>query len=419
MRRNIYNAIYYCVLGMVLIVMSALAIILQEGFLMRAFDVLGWILIINGLHGLSVFLRRHFKGDLINIIGNIGVGIFILAYTAIPIRLLFVIFALYITINGIIKFISYLNYKKDHVSKRFRVLCGAMFLILYGLSLLLGQYVDANAMMSFVGIYGLLLGINYVIDGVFTAVPQRHKDSLKRRIRIPVPLFISALVPKVMMDYINERLAVEPKEEFLDDQNHNNVEIFIHVSPDGFGTVGHCDICIDDQVISYGNYDYDSIRLFESIGDGVLFIAPRETYIPFCIKDSNKTIFSYGVRLTAKQLDSVKCEIHKLTENTYRWYPHSYVDKNEQGDYASRLYLSTGAKFYKFKKGRYKTYFVLGSNCVKLAETIMGKAGLDIIDLNGIISPGTYQNYLEKEYNRANGTIISKNVYNQLTIASK
>ncbi len=41
---------------------------------------------------------------------------------------------------------------------------------------------------------------------------------------------------------------------------------------------------------------------------------------------------------------------------------------------------------------------------------------MDIIDLNGIISPGTYQNYLEKEYQRINGTIITKNIYNILTI---
>ena len=189
-----------------------------------------------------------------------------------------------------------------------------------------------------------------------------------------------------MMDYINERLAVEPTEKFLDDQNHANVEIFIHVSPDGFGTIGHCDICIDNQVISYGNYDYDSIRLFETIGDGVLFIAPRESYIPFCIETDHKTIFSYGVRLTVKQLASVKREIEKLKENTYPWYPRSYKDRNDCNDYASRLYLRTGASFFKFKRGRYKTYFVLGSNCVKLAEAIMGKAGMDIIDLNGIIS---------------------------------
>ena len=78
--------------------------------------------------------------------------------------------------------------------------------------------------------------------------------------------------------------------------------------------------------------------------------------------------------------------------------------------------MRTNTRFYKFNKGRFKTYFVLGSNCVKLAETIMGKAGMDIIDLNGIISPGTYQSYLEKEYQRVNGAIITKNIYNILTI---
>lgn len=416
MKRNIYNSVYYSVLGLILIVISAMAIIQRDDFLMRVFDVLGWILIINGLHELGVFIKRRLKGDLFNIIINIVIGLFIIIYTTIPIRLLFAVFALYITLNGIIKFISYLNYKKDKVDRRFPVLCGAVFSIIYGLALLLGRYVDANAMMIFIGVYGLFLGVNYIIDGVFIVVPQQHKDSLKRRIRIPVPIFISALIPKVMMDYINERLAVESKEKFLDDVDHANVEIFIHVSPDGFGTIGHCDICIDDNVISYGNYDHDSIRLYESIGDGVIFVAPRESYIPFCIEIDKKTIFSYGVRLTTKQLESIKAEIKKIFDNTYRWYPRSYKNKDDCDDYASKLYLRTNTKFYKFKKGRFKTYFVLGTNCVKLAETIMGKAGMDIIDLNGIISPGTYQSYLEKEYQRVNGTIITKNIYNILTI---
>ena len=70
------------------------------------------------------------------------------------------------------------------------------------------------------------------------------------------------------------------------------------------------------QVISYGNYDYDSIRLFETIGDGVLFIATRKLY-SILHRTDHKTIFSYGVRLTVKQLASVKREIEKLKENTY------------------------------------------------------------------------------------------------------
>lgn len=419
MRRNIYNSIYYCILGLALIVLSLFALIYRENFLMRVFDLLGWILIVNGLHEFSNYYRKRLKGSLISVISNVFAGIFIIGYTAIPMRLVLIIFSLYITFNGIITLISYLNYKKDRVSYRFPVLCGALLLIIYGLALLIGQYANARNMMIFIGVYGLLLGINYVVDGIFVVIPQQKKDSLKRRIRIPIPLLISALIPKTMMDYINERLQIEPKEHFLNPNEAHDIEIFIHASADGFGTVGHCDVCIDDKVISYGNYDHDSIRMFEAIGDGVVFIANREHYLNFCIQNYQQTIFAYGVSLSAKQLSSVKNEVNKLMANTYQWFPRSYYNKNDCNDYASKLYLYTNANFYKFKKGKFKTYFVLGSNCVKLVERVVGKGGLDIIDLNGIISPGTYQNYLEKEYQRVNGVVVSKNVYNRLTFFQK
>ena len=89
MKRNIYNSVYYCVLGLILIVISTMAIIQRDNFLMRVFDVFGWILIINGFHGLGVFIKRHLKGDLFNIIINIVIGFIIIIYTTIPIRLLF------------------------------------------------------------------------------------------------------------------------------------------------------------------------------------------------------------------------------------------------------------------------------------------------------------------------------------------
>lgn len=415
MKRNIYNSIIYCILGLVLIVLSLLALIYQENFLMRVFDLLGWILIVTGLHAFSDYYRKRLKGALVRLIVNVFSGIFIIRYTAIPMRLVLIIFAFYLTFNGIVSLISYLNYKKDRVSYRLPVLGGALLIIIYGLALLAGQYANIKNMMIFIGGYGLLLGINYVIDGIFVAIPQQKKDTLKRRIRIPIPLLISALIPKAMMDYVNERLQIEPKEHFFNPDEMHDIEIFIHASTDGFGTVGHCDVCIDDKVISYGNYDHDSIRMFEAIGDGVIFITNRERYLNFCIQEYQQTIFAYGVSLTARQLMEVKNELDKLMANAYQWFPRSYYNRNDCNDYASKLFLNTNANFYKFKKGKFKTYFVLGSNCVKLVECIVGKGGLDIIDLNGILSPGTYQNYLEKEYQRVNGVVVSKNVYNRLT----
>mgnify|MGYP000538548489 CR=1 FL=1 len=56
---------------------------------------------------------------------------------------------------------------------------------------------------------------------------------------------------------------------------------------------------------------------------------------------------------------------------------------------------------------------------LSLAEAIMGKAGMDIIDLNGIISPGTYQNYFREGISKGKWCYYFKNVYNQLTIDHK
>ena len=54
----------------------------------------------------------------------------------------------------------------------------------------------------------------------------------------------------------------------------------------------------------------------------------------------------------------------------------------------------------------------MGSNCCYLVDDIVGHSGIDLLSLNGIIAPGTYYDYLEKESHRKNGIVISKNIYN-------
>ena len=81
----------------------------------------------------------------------------------------------------------------------------------------------------------------------------------------------------------------------------------------------------------------------------------EKVYIPFCIETSMiKRFLVMGFVSTVKQLASVKREIEKLKENTYPWYPRSYKDRNDCNDYASRLYLRTGASFFKIKKDAIK-----------------------------------------------------------------
>ena len=411
-----YKGIIDCLLGIIVVMVSFLAIINQTLFLIRAFDILGVILLINGLHeAYDYFFYNHKKVHLNNAFILIPLGIILIFYPSIPISFATVFFALYLTLMGIIKLISYFNYRKDKVKKRTYVLIGALFLIFNGFTLIFKDYFNIDMMIVFIGFYGLLLGLSYIGDGIFTVIPEKKKEGIKRHIRIPLPIGISALIPNSMRQMINNKLAVE-HHEVIERQNDDvDLEVFVHVSPRGFGKMGHCDLYFEGEVLSYGNYDYSSVRLFESIGDGVLFsVKDKLKYIHFCIKEDKKTIFGYGLKLTEKQKNEVRLKIKSLKDNAIRWYSISYSQPGYKEDYASRLYTETKADFYKFKSGKFKTYFVLGTNCVLLADEIIGSAGTDIIDLNGIIAPGTYQEYLEKEYQRMNGFVVSKTVYHEI-----
>ena len=182
------------------------------------------------------------------------------------------------------------------------------------------------------------------------------------------------------------------------------------MSKKGAGIVGHADLIINDEVMSYGNYDGSSWRLHESVGDGVIFFAKKDGYIPFVIKDSEKTLFAFGLKLNEQQKTRVINRINEIKNNLYEWKPPVYSESNPP--YAARLNHAVNTKFYKVKKGEFKTYFVLGTNCVKLVDSIVGKAGIDILEISGIITPGVYYEYLDKEFAKPNTIVISKKIYN-------
>ena len=62
-------------------------------------------------------------------------------------------------------------------------------------------------------------------------------------------------------------------------------------------------------------------------------------------------------------------------------------------------------------KGPFKTYFALNTNCVLLADTIVGQAGIDLVKIQGLISPGAYFEYFNREFSRKNSFVISRIIY--------
>ena len=204
---KLYKGLLDCLLGILLIILSVLAIIKQTLFLIRVFDILGAILLLNGIHeSYDYFFYNHKKVHLHNALLLIPAAIILIFYPSIPLAFTTIIFALYLTLTGFIKFISYLNYRKDKVRGRIYVLVGAIVLCVDGFALAFKDYFDIDMMLIVIGIYGILLGLTYIFDGIYTVIPPRKKESLKRRIRIPLPIAISALIQSSIIQIINKKL---------------------------------------------------------------------------------------------------------------------------------------------------------------------------------------------------------------------
>lgn len=151
------------------------------------------------------------------------------------------------------------------------------------------------------------------------------------------------------------------------------------------------------------------------VGDGVLYKSQREKYIDLCKRESQKTLFGYGISLTAQQEVAVQKRLAEIDSLLVPWEPDSELitksDGHKDHTYAYKIKTETEGKLYKFIKSKFKSYFVLSTNCVLLADSIVGQAGTDILNPKGFIAPGTYQHYLDTEYERPNSLVVSKTIY--------
>ena len=263
--------------------------------------------------------------------------------------------------------------------------------------------------------YTLFLGIYYLYDFIMLVIPVRAKNKLKRRIRITLPKIVEAVIPYSVMVEINRNLEVKDTDSYSFEKfdRDSDLNILIHTSNRGVNRMGHMDIYFDGKVISYGNYDEGSRFFRQLFGDGVLFLTNgKDKYIDFCIDNSKKTVFDFGIILTDEQKTRIRKRIDELFANTMKWDYKDDKRYDNGNSYAAKLYKKTNAKFYKFKKGKYRTYYVLGTNCCYLVDDILGKSGMDILSINGIISPGTFYDYLNRKLKQKNSNVISKEVYN-------
>ena len=358
-------------------------------------------------------------------------GVVILLIPLLKMVPVYIVFTLYIFVNAVVKLIDYHIDRRDCVPGRLKELLMFLFFMVFGVLMVLVPGMGRNGFRLVAGIYCILYGLFLLSDFAFQCLPQSVRLLFNHKMSMPMPLLLSSLRPFARLK-ARERASIlslspaetrsEPEPYFPKGKKTDvppDMEVMIHVSASGFGIMGHCDICFEGEVFSYGSYDLSSTSLFGGVGDGIFVVGKREPYIRFYVTATRREIYGYGFRLTERQKEAVREEIALLKSMAYPWEtPLQQVLRYEPDaageavqDWGSKMWNCTGSDFFKFRSGKMKTYFVLTSNCVMMADRIVRKACVDITAPRNVYTPGGYYDYLEHLLAMNNSPVFCRRIY--------
>lgn len=364
---------------------------------------------------------------------NACIGVMIILLPRISLAPIYVIFTIYIFVNAAIKLVDYFIDKRDNVSGRLKALVLFVFFLVFGVLMVFVPGMGKRGFLAVSGIYCIIYGAFMVWDFLFQCLPAGFKRKFRIKLSLPMPVLLSTMRPFAKFKSRQRQSLLDPQKNktelkpFFPEGKETDVppdmEVMIHISEHGMGIMGHCDICFEGKVYSYGSYDLTSTSLFGGIGDGIFVIGKREPYIRFYVTATPREIYGYGFRLDEKQKLAVRDEIAKLIDMAYPWEtPLQQVHKNDPTakgeavfDWGSKMWNCTGSDFYKFKSGKMKTYFVVTSNCVMLADEIVRKACKDITPQRSVLTPGAYYDYLEHLLAMVGSPVFCRTIYNKDT----
>lgn len=403
---KIINTIIHATSGLLFIIIGIIYIIRNYTVYTLSFKLLGILTLISSLLKLInlILKRKKVLTNILDIFLNTILGILFINKPNLFIYLSTKIFSMYALIQSLCGFINLIIYKQDKLKGKIYILTTSTLSLMLSITLMFSKDTNSIYICYIIGLYLILYGITIISSSILT----------KTKIVLPLPIIFTMFLPNILIKRILKGLTLEDSKE----KQKPDLEIMIHLAEKGSAAMGHVEFAFEDKVYSYACYNYLNRRLFGGIGDGIFGIFDKKAYLKYCICEKNRFILSYGVKLTNKEKENIIKEIDKLiSTNTEIWYPEikyyedGLIEKRDFNEMANKIYKHANGKFYRFTKGKYKTFFVLRTNCATCVDNIFNAIGTKIINLEGIISPGTYYSYLEKEYHKKNSKIISKTLY--------
>lgn len=287
--------------------------------------------------------------------------------------------------------------------------------LVFGIVLLTNAKEDVELLQISIGCYFIYQGLQLIAE---LYVFQSHSGSRTWSFRYwnALPVYVVAAGPAIIL-----RLAHKKKmdvDSFPFDAYKNNepinLRVFVHTGLTGDHQVGHMTFSYKGIMYSYGNYDVAEEKMFRTLGPGILFTVPMEIYVNNSCVYEDSTIFEFGIHLTEDQEKHLQELLDQIGQETYRWYcplSREAMTKENfeklQSDYTCRLYWRTGSKFYKFRKGIWKTYWVLGNNCSLFTSSLLHELDRDQYALpKGINTPGEFFEFFTQAYQDPKSNVV-------------
>jgi uncharacterized membrane protein HdeD (DUF308 family) len=300
---KLFEVTYSLIIGLGLIFLSILILLGRRWLYTSVVDAFIVALFILSIRDILSYFKSENKNKSIIFIRSTISLIFCIVFSLfkdIPLSILPIIFGFYLVLNSSIKMINLVLLFENKAPGKLTEGILILVYLLVGISCIFAPLKNLEGILVVIGIYLMLLGINFIRDFLSSTLPVHFKDKLKRKIRVSIPTVLESFIPYVVLNEINYLLDKKNMDkEFIYEEKKSDVEpdieVLVHISNRGFNRLGHCDIVYNGKVISYGSYDKSTLKLFNTIADGVVFTADREKYIHFCIKHSKKTLFAFGV----------------------------------------------------------------------------------------------------------------------------
>ena len=328
-------------------------------------------------------------------------------------------FGLWALLTGVVQFAYARQLHYTGSAGRLRYFLLSLISLLFGLALLVNPIARLINVRVVAVLYFIIMGLAMLLEFLRALFKWDMENSrILSHVCIHAPVMLTSFLPVWLLDRFNRMLERNNTDHIFEkpepdappaDISKNCLTILFHLGRNVALGYGHVDFALGDTVYSYGCYDDSSSRSMGFFSDGTFMVTGLKPYLDYCRRWQKKTLVSFTVRLTVDQERRLRSSLETTLAACRPWHP---TERNSpaigQSAHASSL---IPIRYYKVTSGPFKIYSALKTNCVAMAEILVGQTGLRVLPSTGIITPGSYYAFLERQLKDPDSPVIRKTIY--------